>query len=322
MPAPRILFACPKQESPSGGTRVLYHYVDILNRRGLPAFVWHQEKGYRYQWYPVRVPTLYGKDLAANANDLLVVPEIYGRYIPHMMPGVPKVIINQHCFETFGLGYTWATTEVTSPYRDCLDVKAVVVTSDETAKYLRYAFPNVKLLQVPQAVDPSLFAYSEKKKKQICFLPRKNPQDATQVLSLLRVRGALTGYEVVPVEGAVYADYAKYLRDALFFLSFGFPEGFGMPPLEAMSSGCVVVGYHGVGGREFFTSQYGFPIEQGDTLAFARTVEELITKAETNPSCLDAIRLRASQMAREKYAPQVEEDGLVASFNEVLGLLR
>jgi len=35
------------------------------------------------------------------------------------------------------------------------------------------------------------------------------------------------------------------------FMSTGFPEGFGLPPLEAMASGCVPVGFTGFGGWEY-----------------------------------------------------------------------
>ena len=38
----------------------------------------------------------------------------------------------------------------------------------------------------------------------------------------------------------------------LIFLSFGHPEGFGLPITEAMASGYWVIGYHGGGGRELF----------------------------------------------------------------------
>ena len=35
----------------------------------------------------------------------------------------------------------------------------------------------------------------------------------------------------------------------IHFLSFGFPEGFGLPLVESLFLGNIVVGYDGIGGR-------------------------------------------------------------------------
>jgi glycosyltransferase involved in cell wall biosynthesis len=35
------------------------------------------------------------------------------------------------------------------------------------------------------------------------------------------------------------------------FLALGYPEGLSLPPLEAMKSGCIVLGYSGYGGLEY-----------------------------------------------------------------------
>lgn len=39
-----------------------------------------------------------------------------------------------------------------------------------------------------------------------------------------------------------------------YYLTLTPVEGFGLPPLEAMSSGCVVLGFDGYGGRDYFTA--------------------------------------------------------------------
>jgi glycosyltransferase involved in cell wall biosynthesis len=41
------------------------------------------------------------------------------------------------------------------------------------------------------------------------------------------------------------------LAGAHIFLGTGFPEGFALPPLEAMAAGCVPVGFGGLGGFEY-----------------------------------------------------------------------
>jgi glycosyltransferase involved in cell wall biosynthesis len=73
-----------------------------------------------------------------------------------------------------------------------------------------------------------------------------------QVLNILHARGVLDGWEVISIDGLPEHEVAERLRSCAVFLSFGHPEGCPLPPLEAMASGCVVVGYHGRGGREYF----------------------------------------------------------------------
>jgi glycosyltransferase involved in cell wall biosynthesis len=46
------------------------------------------------------------------------------------------------------------------------------------------------------------------------------------------------------------------LKESLLFLSFVNGEGLGLLAVEAMSCGCVVVGYDGMGGKEFFVTLY------------------------------------------------------------------
>src|SRR5947207_12821687 len=127
------------------------------------------------------------------------------------------------------------------------------------------------------SINPKLYYMTGKKKKQICFMPRKNVEDAKQVLYMLRYREALRGWKVVEINKMREGEAAAVMRDSLIFLSFGHPEGFGLPPAEAMAAGCITIGYDG-NVREFFTGEHGCPIEMGQILDDARTGEEVIKR--------------------------------------------
>ena len=79
-------------------------------------------------------------------------------------------------------------------------------------------------------------------------------------------------WEWVPISGKTEAQVGAILRECAVLLSFSEREGFGLPPAEAMASGCYVIGFDGGGGREFFDPAYCAPVT--DLLSFAKAVLE------------------------------------------------
>jgi glycosyltransferase involved in cell wall biosynthesis len=56
------------------------------------------------------------------------------------------------------------------------------------------------------------------------------------------------------VRNLTHDEWAKVLKKHKFFLNASPVEGFGLPSLEAMASGCVVLGLDSYGGRDYFES--------------------------------------------------------------------
>ena len=59
-------------------------------------------------------------------------------------------------------------------------------------------------------------------------------------------------WNIVSVKNLPLSRVAEIRNKSLVFLSFGNPEGFGLPVAVAMASACYVIGYSGLGGRELF----------------------------------------------------------------------
>lgn len=90
---------------------------------------------------------------------------------------------------------------------------------------------------------------------RIAWMPRKNKalarqiRDATQARMMrLHPHSAL---EWIEIHNRTQAEVAEIMRESHIFLSTGFPEGCPLPPLEAMASGCIVVGFAGLGGWDY-----------------------------------------------------------------------
>ena len=129
--------------------------------------------------------------------------------------------------------------------------------------------------------------------RRIAVMPRSRGAElCSHVLSLLTVRGALDGWDVVNIAGLSQTETAEILRSSAIFLSFSEREGFGLPPAEAMACGCYVVGFTGLGGREFFYPGLCTPVEEGNVLALANSAEEAMSNFDRDASNMRELALR------------------------------
>jgi hypothetical protein len=316
-----IWFDCPETPEPIGGIKQIYRHVDALNRIGIPASVVHATTGFRCRWFANDTPVTYAADLAPADDDILVVPECRPaeeKPLSDQFPGLRRVVFNQNCYLTFkdadlrdGVdgGYR-------SVYEDPATV-AVITVSRDSADVLRYIFPRLPVHAIRYAIDPAVFRFGERKERTVACIARKN-KVLREVLHSLRVRGSLDGYEVVVLDNVPEERVAEVMHRSLFFLTALNYEGFGLPPAEAMASGCVVVGFDGRGGREFLTPETGFPVPNGDLRGFVETVEAAMRTADEDPGRLDGLRRHASEFITTRYSAQREAESVAAAWAPVL----
>jgi glycosyltransferase involved in cell wall biosynthesis len=311
-----IHFLCPELPHPSGGLRVLYRHVDVLNAHGLSAAIVHQRPGFRASWFANTTPILH-PPLEIGPEDILVFTELEGPAIAEQAKGIRKVIYNQTPYYMFR-GYPLDMHNRQTPYTS-KDVVAAVVVSEDGRDYLQHVFPDLRVYRIRNSIDPRFHPPERPKRKQICFMPRKHPEDAQQVLSILKFRNALGEFKVIPIQNRPEEEVISIMRESMIFLSFGYPEGFGLPPAEAMACGCIAIGYHGNGGREYLTAGHGFPIEIGDIIGFSKAVEHVLGTVSKNPLAFDELTRRASDFIHSTYSPENERNSIIACWRSILG---
>jgi glycosyltransferase involved in cell wall biosynthesis len=313
-----IYYVAPDNDQPSGGTRTLYRHVDILNAQGFEAAVVHVRKGFSYTWFDHRTRIEYARDVCIGPSDIVVVPEIYVRSIRNLPPGTKTVVFSQGAYLTFAQE-TVDSSLVISNYLGSRDLLAIMVVSDDSAEYLRYAFPSLRVERVHQSIDfDTFYPSSGPHGRRIAFMPRRYLGDIVQVVQLLRARNALRGWELSPIHNCTPAQAAEKLRASAIFLTANHQEGFGLPPVEAMASGCVVAGFPGHGGREYLQPEWSFPVEQGDVRSLAHTIERLIHEFEANPIAMQAMAARGAEYIRAAYSPSRERADILSFFGSLL----
>lgn len=293
-----IFFPCPDSNTPCGGIHKIYTHVDILSELGFKAYVLHRSWGFRCDWFQNSTPIVYATTPQATLSgidgmgekysippfgegDILVIPEIFA---PQMVPLLETwntygIIYNQNAYLTFrnapiSEGPFLAEKEKASVYLNPR-ILGTFVVSDDTREFLRLVFPKMAIYQIHNSVDGNIFNFQEEKKKQIAFMPRRNLEDIQNVIEMLKERNRIKDWTFYPIHDVPESKVATILKESALFLSFSNREGFGMPPAEAMACGCVVIGYHGQGGKEYIKHPYAHVIESGDVIHFVMTIEKV-----------------------------------------------
>ena len=86
---------------------------------------------------------------------------------------------------------------------------------------------------------------------RVAWMPRKNKALASLIRHTVEARQGCGALDWVEIHGKTQAEVAALLRSSAIFLATGFPEGCPLPPLEALASGCLLVGFSGLGGWDY-----------------------------------------------------------------------
>ncbi len=308
-----VYYLSPDDNKPSGGIRNLYRHVDILNELGIPAAVLHSEPGFRTDWFANDTRVVAAGEITLGPADLLVVSEYFGPALHRLPAPARKLIFNQNAYHTFA-EIPFDASVAGAPYRDCPGVEALLTVSRDNVALLRHAFADLDVHLARVVVDEKVFhPPARPAARRIGHMPRRRAAEQEQLLHILRARGTLTGWELVAIDGLTESQTAEALRGCAVFLSFSEREGFGLPPAEAMASGAYVVGFTGLGGRDFFDPRYCAPVAEGDLLGYAVAVEQALRRYEEDPASL----VSAGHVAAERIRSEYHLDGLRTDLADI-----
>jgi glycosyltransferase involved in cell wall biosynthesis len=317
---PTVFFLLSDYDKPSGGVQVIYRQVDILNRAGIRASVLHQAPGFRCSWFPNDTAVTDARATALRPRDVLVVTELDIDVVAGLPRPVSHLVLNQ----SGHLTWSQHADVVSRHYRERPDrtgLLGMLVVSEHSRALMSYALPGLPIHRVRPSVDPALFhPGSGARPRRLTYLPRRGRADLDLVLTLLRSRDALGGWEVTPVGGTGQAAFAEAMRSSRIVLSTSYQEGFGLPAAEAMACGNYVVGYHGYGGREFLRPEFSAPVATGDVLAAARAVEDAIRRDSESDWTVER-GLQAAAFVAAEYGPDRERDDVVTAYEQLLNPL-
>jgi len=255
-------------ESPSGGVKVLFDIVSTLSQAGIQSKILIPGGEFNPTWFSHSIEVENNIDAVRPTDYVLLHEETLWVYKRIKARGCKYGILNQgaHWSLTNYLGYE----ETKKIYQQA---SHVLVNSFYTGELVKRLFNVENCIKITLGVD-SIFDPSSTKENRICFMPRRNSETAELVSQY--VKGKYKDWKMFSIEKMNYKDVATILNTSKLFLSFGGPEGFGLPPLEAALSGCKVIGYHGYGGQEYFYEPIFTRIEFMDVIPFLDAIDTFI----------------------------------------------
>lgn len=313
-------------DRPIGGVKQIYRFCEACRDLGVTATVIQQSDDFTPGWFSTTAPTISIKSfnsLQLNTElDILVIPETVVGSVSAFRPELRRIIFNQNSSYTFGVGDTsiFHPRALSEHYQKALHT---FVISQYDYKFISSLFgiDSVRLSLLINPIEVDLFSHPSSKKRQVAFMPRKNPKHSLIVTSYLKSHPLLRGWEFVPIHKMNQTEVASVLRNSFFFLSFGHPEGFGLPVAEALACGCNVVGYSGIGGYELFQIGSKFScateISFGDYQQFIASVLNQVSIHDSDSDLISSHSRACSQAVRTHYCIEKFVSSLRLAFDKI-----
>lgn len=273
----QILFFCPPVTVINGGIKHIFRMAEVLVQAGYDAVVF-EEQGRRPWWLDTTAPVVGQGAFRQDRDQILVLPEDQPQIFKVFAswPNKKVVYVQNHFYAALGLG----TAE---SYAD-FGIAHILCSSQTIGDFMQFRHKGIPLSVIPCLVDSSKFHSNKLKEKEIVYMPRKRPVEALYLQDLFRYANPdLKAWRWTSIENKSEADVAQAMEAAGVFLSLSRLEGFGLTPLEAMASGCIVAGFMGIGGREYATPENGFWVEEDDFSGACNALAQALSLASLPP---------------------------------------
>jgi Glycosyl transferases group 1 len=343
----RYLFVCSDRISASGGAAVIYDMVHILNQIGYDAAVLHNSPNGGYPDYPNPVPVFYTRKIWSvnwryarpimkfrmirdrlvakdktlplvelRPTDVIVAPEFLFAEAIEAFEGQQIAVFIQNPFGLM-MAYHRSIERGLSPQ---MAVSYWMGIAEVCRSHMSMLGLEPSAI-FPVSMKPNEFPYQEDKQRLITYMPRKRPWEAALISEALRKRQMISDYRIEALHNIPRLQVAERLAESRIFISLLHQEALGFPAAEAMSAGCIVVGFDGLGTAEYFDQSTGVPITEGDVAGIVEAVEQIVAEYELQPHRLDEMRRKASELVNDRYSFEAFRNGVERVWKDLDGVL-
>jgi len=273
----RIVFNLTSRNVNSGGSQILLEQMRFLKEAGfevgvyyftdLEYNIWNNNLGGYYQ--PLTLDQL-------GHNDLVVISEEFAFIAGDLLypRNIKYIMFNQGISASFASEINYNDHKFV--YHHAL---AVMVNSEHSSVGVEKIFdiPKTKIVRYRIGINQQVY-YPEQKEKSICFLTFKNFKFASFMNAY--IRGRYPDWNIIGIDNLTRTETAAIFRKSKLLMTFGGPEGFGLPPLESALCGCKVIGFDGYGGKEYFKEPIFTTVNLLDHLDFIDKIDTVIANVD------------------------------------------
>jgi len=310
----RIVYLSPFSRTEiTGGIKTAFRHVELLSGMGIEASVFAPDG--RPTWFSSKA-TLNAKatltdvdDLLSDRTNLVVFPEtlrgVLAQAAQRAAPAA-KALLCQNQYYAFNELIPRFT------YEQLGFVKLMTVSA--VAKgFLERVFPPATFEVLPVWVDQTMF-FPRQKQLRIAVIPSKLPAHYDLIRNIFLAKFPKLRH--IPWDVIVdksEAEVAETLGQATILLSLNNMESVGLVPLEAMASGCLVVGFHGYGGLEYATEANGVWTRPDHLEETADALAEVLTGIERGDERWQGMR-KAGEGTARRFNRRALEEALRKTF--------
>jgi hypothetical protein len=292
----------------TGGDFVTIDHIAGLSRFGFDASALYFGSDLGYREFPV--PAKPARNVKLNPDDIVVIGECQRAVFEQLrFVDCTKVMHNQNPY--YMLSYGFDSVQRLNDY----PLTHIIVPSI----FAKNRLLDMGVTKPIRHVRPSIPEYFQPaaKRLQIAFSPNKRPQESAFIIAAFKARyPEFANVAWVPLSGISRQACAQIMAQSAVYAAFPMLEGLGLMCLEAMASGCLVVGYTGQGGKEYATIYNGHWIEEGDHENFVKTLAEGLHRARSEPPDPG---IEAGIQTARGYSLENFETQLKQTYLELLG---
>lgn len=302
---PRIVFALPfRKNVVSGGQKMIYWAAGVLARHGADAVVWQRDG--RPSWFASDAP--HCQDLPTlSKNDVIVLPaDMPASGARQLLQGAStrRILFCQNPFH-------YLRTRFADPTPFAWD--GVITVGAGSARLVRRVSGAASTHLVQVSVDGATFRPGTKQ-LSICTIPRKLPSDFEAIIAGFRhLHPQFASVPVSCIENLPEYAVAGTMASSAVFLSLSHRESFGLTPIEAMASGCAVVGYHGWGGLDYANAANGRWFGHDEIEGVIDALAEVLEGLNRRDPAMTAM-IAAGRETAAAYSPAKSEASFIAAF--------
>jgi len=296
-------------KKPAGGVKVLFDIVSTLNNNGIKSKLLIPGGEFNPDWFTHNIEVENNFEKVMSKDMVLFHEETLWAF--------DRIVASSNCsYSILNQGAHWSLTNYLG-YERTFDIyqkaKLILVNSNYTGNLVSKLFKRWDFFKFTLSVD-EVFVPSNNKLNRICYMPRRNSETAEMIAQY--TKGKFKDWEVYAIDGINYNQVAHVLGSSKLFLSFGGPEGFGLPPLEAALCGCRVIGYDGYGGSEFFVEPLFKKITFMDVIPFMNEIEDSVERLKNISPLSTAEQAQLNQL-RNLYCKENFTKDILNAFNSI-----